>query len=375
MTIKERLNESVQCTPSSSKKSSILEDYSNANSDTYCIKYDTVFLLRFVFCFNCLMHPYFSELHMAEDLQDINKTAEKSIQALLTPYKFRSKAIQASVKSVDKGVSPLKSSLTSISTSPFKVDFYSIKSMPTGSGVSKISRKILMEEELSDSDLSLHTPPVTHPESSPSTHSLQIKSTTDCSEIDEEKQKQKSVETVQNTIKKIKNKPRFYIGVPKNCYYIIDIIINEINIPEHHLLLCLKKIRLDSKVQELADDFEMSPSYASKIFLKNIPVIASVMRPFIVKLDRNLIKKNLPMPFRHKYHNVSCIIDCLEIEVQKPSKAVNQALTWSDYKKANTLKYLMSCTPNGLVNYISPGFGGRITDTCLVESCDFIQCL
>lgn len=27
------------------------------------------------------------------------------------------------------------------------------------------------------------------------------------------------------------------------------------------------------------------------------------------------------------------------------------------------------------IHYISPGFGGRITDTCLVESCDFINCL
>lgn len=27
------------------------------------------------------------------------------------------------------------------------------------------------------------------------------------------------------------------------------------------------------------------------------------------------------------------------------------------------------------MNYISPGYGGRITDTCLVESCDFIKCL
>lgn len=58
-----------------------------------------------------------------------------------------------------------------------------------------------------------------------------------------------------------------------------------------------------------------------------------------------------------------------------PSKALHQSLTWSEYKKANTIKYLVSCTPNGLVNYISPGFGSRITDTCLVESCDLIKCL
>ena len=81
------------------------------------------------------------------------------------------------------------------------------------------------------------------------------------------------------------------------------------------------------------------------------------------------------MAYRHKYHYVSCIIDCLEIEVQKPSKALHQSLSWSEYKKGNTIKYLVSCTPNGLVNYISPGYGGRITDTCLVETCDFLESL
>lgn len=54
---------------------------------------------------------------------------------------------------------------------------------------------------------------------------------------------------------------------------------------------------------------------------------------------------------------------------------MNQSLTWSEYKKANTIKYLVSTTPNGLVNYISQGYGGRISDVCLVETCDFLKCL
>ncbi|GBP12701.1 hypothetical protein EVAR_10341_1 [Eumeta japonica] len=87
--------------------------------------------------------------------------------------------------------------------------------------------------------------------------------------------------------------------------------------------------------------------------------------------DKNAIKRSLPMAFRHKYHHVSCIIDCLEIEIQKPSNAVHQALTWSDYKKANTLKYLISSTPDDLVNFISPGYGGRTSDVCEVEHATF----
>lgn len=51
------------------------------------------------------------------------------------------------------------------------------------------------------------------------------------------------------------------------------------------------------------------------------------MPAYITTLDS---KMTLPMSFRHKYHNVS-----VEIEVQKPSKAVNQALRWFDYKKGH----------------------------------------
>ena len=36
-------------------------------------------------------------------------------------------------------------------------------------------------------------------------------------------------------------------------------------------------------------------------------------------------------------------------------------------KKANTLKYLVSCSPDGFLNFISLGYGGRISDTHLYK--------
>lgn len=48
-------------------------------------------------------------------------------------------------------------------------------------------------------------------------------------------------------------------------------------------------------------------------------------------------------------------------------------MTWSEYKKGNTVKYLISCTPNGLVNYVSQGFGGRTSDIVIVENSNFVD--
>ncbi|XP_037872296.1 uncharacterized protein LOC119629683 [Bombyx mori] len=301
-----------------------------------------------------------------------SRTADKSIQVFIT-HKFRSKAVQTENKLKNQMTSPLKPHTHSVSTSPFKVIRGNFTS-PWTSKLHKPSRQIYPPEDQSDSDTSF-TSSVMHRESSTSTVSLQMKSISDCSEMIQDDKKQEESKILQCTLFKITKSPRSYIGVPKSCYYLIDLIEKHTKIPANNILMCLKKIRLNNPFRELADDFTMTPSHASKIFFKNIPLLASVMRPFLVNLNKHSIKSNLPMAFRHKYHNVSCIIDCLEIEVQKPSKALHQSLTWSEYKKANTIKYLVSCTPNGLVNYISPGFGGRITDTCLVESCDFVKCL
>lgn len=109
----------------------------------------------------------------------INKpTADKCIQVNIT-HKYRSKAIQTHVKTIDQGISTLKPSITSSSTSPFKVTTYK-KSRPSSSTIKKITRNILIPEEQSDSDISLVTSVSTNT-SSPSVHALQVKSSSDCS--------------------------------------------------------------------------------------------------------------------------------------------------------------------------------------------------
>ena len=51
-----------------------------------------------------------------------------------------------------------------------------------------------------------------------------------------------------------------------------------------------KTIRLINSFRELGDDLALGPTYASKIFAKNIPILASVLRPCIVKLDNKMNK-------------------------------------------------------------------------------------
>ncbi|KAF5291656.1 hypothetical protein FQA39_LY14293 [Lamprigera yunnana] len=115
-----------------------------------------------------------------ENVQEIlcERTTDKSVQAFII-HKFRSKAVQAKVQVRDQSLSPLKVSLTSSSTSPFKVQSI-IKSIPSPSGLSKITKHMLIQEEHSDSDISLYTPSIASNSHSSSMHLLQVESSSNC---------------------------------------------------------------------------------------------------------------------------------------------------------------------------------------------------
>ncbi|GBL78484.1 hypothetical protein AVEN_42968-1 [Araneus ventricosus] len=70
-------------------------------------------------------------------------------------------------------------------------------------------------------------------------------------------------------------------------------------------------------------------------------------------------------PSKYKKH--------MATEIEKPSDPVSQAFTWSAYYNCNALKYLVSCTPDGLVTLISEGFGGRASDVLIVENSGFMN--
>ena len=49
-----------------------------------------------------------------------------------------------------------------------------------------------------------------------------------------------------------------------------------------------------------------------------------------------------------------------------------QSSTWSNYKHHNTAKFLVACTPNGCISYISPLYVGSISDVELTCTSGFL---
>ena len=70
---------------------------------------------------------------------------------------------------------------------------------------------------------------------------------------------------------------------------------------------------------------------------------------------------------------VVTIIDCFEIFIEKPSNLSARACTWSQYKHYNIIKYLISETPQGVVSFISNGWGGQASDKYITENSGFLN--
>ncbi|KAM3965309.1 uncharacterized protein ACR2FA_000698 [Aphomia sociella] len=173
----------------------------------------------------------------------------------------------------------------------------------------------------------------------------------------------------------VQKEPEMLLGLPRRSYYLIKILSENIPLPTIDILITLKKIKLNESFSILALQFGYTQSTVSTIFSKGVLLLAEKMKKLIVLPTPAEIFNNLPISFRARYSNVVSIIDYLEIEIEKPSNVVHQSLTWSQFKKCNTLKYLISYTPDGLVNFISDGYSGRAMDVMIIENCGFLKCL
>lgn len=138
------------------------------------------------------------------------------------------------------------------------------------------------------------------------------------------------------------------------------------------LVLTLMKMRLNTSNQDLAVRFDVSDTTVSRVFQNMLNVLDVYLKPLIHWPEREELQKTMPMSFRtHFGTKVSVIIDCFEIFIERPSKARGE--TWSNYKHTNTAKYLIGITPQGVICFISNGYGGRSSDKNITENCGLLN--
>ena len=145
--------------------------------------------------------------------------------------------------------------------------------------------------------------------------------------------------------------------------------------PQNQLFLTLVKLKLNLKFQDLAFRFGISTAAVSRYFTTWICFLYHHLKEVDWVPSVEQVCGTLPHSFREKYPSTYAIIDGSEVFIETPSDLHLQSSTWSQYKHHNTAKFLVACTPNGAISYVSPLYVGSISDIELTRISGYLTTL
>ncbi|ESO97072.1 hypothetical protein LOTGIDRAFT_143544, partial [Lottia gigantea] len=69
----------------------------------------------------------------------------------------------------------------------------------------------------------------------------------------------------------------------------------------------------------------------------------------------------------------TAIVDCTEVQTERPSLDSTNSAMYSNCKSRHTYKVLVACTPGGTVSFVSNTVGGDMSDVELVRRCGILD--
>lgn len=129
--------------------------------------------------------------------------------------------------------------------------------------------------------------------------------------------------------------------------------------PFHCFLMTLMRMRLNLPVRLFTSIFHVSKPTVGRIFNSTLNVMHSRLSPLIMWPSEELIQISLPMCFKTScYKKCTSVRDCFGIFLEKPKNMRARAKTYSQHKHHDTVKYLISITPQRVIILVSTGRGG-----------------
>ncbi|XP_047227319.1 uncharacterized protein LOC124871801 [Girardinichthys multiradiatus] len=177
-------------------------------------------------------------------------------------------------------------------------------------------------------------------------------------------------------------KTKVYTGLPTfvSLMTVINLILpclrkpNSALSPFHKCLLTLMKLRLNVSMLYLSYVFRVHYSTVAKTFSEVITFLNIKLVPSTVFWpERDRVISTMPQVFKATFPDCVSIMDCFEILTEGPSYLDTKAVNSSHYKSHNTMKYFISVTPQGFINFISKGWVGRTSDRLLAEKCGYLN--
>ena len=190
------------------------------------------------------------------------------------------------------------------------------------------------------------------------------------------------VEMSMNSFESDNKKMKFYTGI--ESFGALKAIFNLIqpSIKDHPLshlskfsqfVMVIMKLRLNLSNEDLGYRFGVSQSTVSKYWTKMIDIMYTRLKPLIKWPEREELWRTMPLAFKKHFSKCVCIIDCFELFCERPSDLMARAQTYSQYKHHNTVKFLIGISPQGVISYVSKGWGGRASDKYITENCGILN--
>ena len=112
----------------------------------------------------------------------------------------------------------------------------------------------------------------------------------------------------------------------------------------------LIKLRLNAPHLDLAYRFGVSRSVVTRVLTAWLLVMDTCLSPLMAWPTRDALYKTMPQCFVDSFgYKTTVIIDCFEIFIDRPTNLLARAQTFSDYKHHNTVKVLISISPQGTI--------------------------
>ena len=184
-----------------------------------------------------------------------------------------------------------------------------------------------------------------------------------------------------NKVEEINARVLFFTGLPT-----LDIVKTLFDFLEPHIqirksfdkfesmIIVLMRLRMDLSFAFMSHLFLVSTTTIRKVFTHVLHVMYVRLQPLVFWPERDALQKTMPMEFR-KHYGMKCvsIIDCFEVRIEKPSNLKARCETYSSYKSHNTVKFLISITPQGVVSFISKAWTGRSSDKCVTVNSGYLN--
>lgn len=138
------------------------------------------------------------------------------------------------------------------------------------------------------------------------------------------------------------------------------------------VLLTFMKLYHDVTFSLLAVLFGVHRTTISNIFKESVVILSSILEHAIFWPEKDVVVSCLTTYFR-EYKDTRMVLDCTEVEIERPKDLMSRLLTYSHYKRTYTAKVLVSETPGGLISYVSPAYGGKASDTHITKQCQLLD--